>query len=151
MSSTKRFIFCFTTVFYIKLVNLLKKYRILEKMYVWFYIISIDLKIMINIKKSCPAKQLYFLISYMDTKFCLIHWVKSRKFTIHSSHFHGAKMRQGWIFKQGHIIYYCVGQNEHLYKSWWFYPRCKCFAHNSPEYSIPIDIILSKWIVLFCL
>ena len=48
-----------------------------------------------------------------------------------SPHFHGANIRQGSIFKWGHIFYWWAGQNKHLCQIWCIYSQCKCFDHNS--------------------
>ena len=70
-----------------------------------------------NIEKKNSAKQFYFLIGY-------------KMYPIQSPlpNFQDTNIRQGSIF------YYWVGQNKHICQISCFYPRCKCFDHNSPDY-----------------
>ena len=92
LSSTKFYLLWILQYFrkiLIKLINCLHRYKILEKIHVWFYIISIYLKIMINIKRSSSVKQFYFFI-FLNR---CTEWKVN--FSICYPYFYGTKMVYG--------------------------------------------------------
>ena len=126
ISSTISFLFKFLQYYlkaWFKLVPWLRRYRILEKMYVWFYIVSVYSNSMTNIKKSYSSKQFYFYTFFLNLKFCWNRYTgwkveNVRYIPPYSSRQHRSK----GLFPSGPIIsIYKKGQKEHP-QLWVFYP-----------------------------